>query len=152
MSSKLSQKRYDTIAYFTFSSISWHWKLLIQNRSRELDPEKLYWATLTVFSCKALTGLKIVNRSINWCCTGYICICSFSPTPCFHLCYPFPLWWIGLTPEGSQFPKLSTHVVGFFLTLLLEMQSFSVVIVILGLPSLTHQRMEPAITPFFALQ
>ena len=37
MTSELTKgKRNDTITYFTYSNISWHWQLFFQNRSREL--------------------------------------------------------------------------------------------------------------------
>ena len=36
MTSELSQQRNDTITYFTYSSIAWHWELFFQNRSRQL--------------------------------------------------------------------------------------------------------------------
>ena len=38
MTSELSQQRNDAITYFTCSSISRHWELFFQNRSRELFP------------------------------------------------------------------------------------------------------------------
>ena len=71
MTSELSKQRNDAITYFTWSNISRHWQLFLQNRSRELF--SLQYGRLDVLEVKAKSlrelwrsfGMKFLSLDIR---------------------------------------------------------------------------------------